>query len=88
MFPVMSAVKTLPRDRKTDGVNETSKRCHSEEGIGSDFLLRRWITPVEELFIIPAVGFFPVSISFSSRVSTSTRAPTAIGLGVTGYRSP
>ena len=34
---------TLPRDRKTDGVDETSNRRHSEEDIGIDFL-RRWIT--------------------------------------------
>jgi hypothetical protein len=29
--------------QKTDGVNETSNRRHSEEDIGSDFL-RGWIT--------------------------------------------
>jgi hypothetical protein len=37
------AAVDAPEGQKTDGIDETSDRRHSEEDIGSDFL-RRWIT--------------------------------------------
>jgi hypothetical protein len=82
-IPRHARSEDTPARQKTDGVNETRSRRHSEEGVGSDFL-RRGLPPVEAPFIILAVGFFPTSILFSFRVSTTTIASTANSVQLVG----